>query len=88
MMIEPSGKTREDIEKQTGENCAVCRYYREFDDPEHDPPEEDEEEEEEELITGFCRRYPPKLLSGCSCLQSAFPEVSNRWWCGEYVPQP
>ena len=35
---------------------------------------------------GTCRRYPPRVFaSAAGPLATAFPKISQRDWCGEYV---
>ena len=64
------------------------------------PPEEDGVERREKLRDGMqcnncsfflagkpgvCRRHPPRLLA--NNMPSAFPDVNDIDWCGEYYPR-
>lgn len=48
--------------------CGNCQFYY----CPGDPP----------LETGWCRRYPPQLISSDS--DAGFPEMEDRDWCGEW----
>lgn len=74
-----SKKSREST--RSAESCNNCRYFKELEDL------EDEDRSDPEIITGICRRYPPRLFPGIPYATSEYPEVcGSTGWCGEYTP--
>jgi hypothetical protein len=86
-------------EENLGDRCALCRYYKEY--PPEDRDDEDDlddlpadmREDIEDFadqvtgsISGWCRRFPPRIFPGLTPI-SILPDVSGKYgWCGEFMP--